>query len=90
MHFIVALIIGGIIGWIAGMVMRTEGGILWNILVGCFGSIVGRFLLGAFSGHGHLTRNPFDPRTVRCLHRRGRVAGDLQPRQAGFHPMRLG
>jgi uncharacterized membrane protein YeaQ/YmgE (transglycosylase-associated protein family) len=64
MHFIVALIIGGIIGWIAGMVMRTEGGILWNILVGCFGSIVGRFLLGAFSGHGHLTRNPFDPRTV--------------------------
>jgi len=64
MHFIVALIVGGFIGWIAGMVMRTEGGYLWNILVGCLGSILGRFLLGAFSHQGHLTQNPFDPRTI--------------------------
>jgi uncharacterized membrane protein YeaQ/YmgE (transglycosylase-associated protein family) len=64
MHFIIALVMGGIIGWIAGMVMRNEGGIIWNILVGCIGSIVGRFLLGALSNHGHLTRNPFDPMTL--------------------------
>jgi uncharacterized membrane protein YeaQ/YmgE (transglycosylase-associated protein family) len=56
MHFIIALIMGGIIGWIAGMVMRDQGGIVWNILIGCLGSIVGRFLLGAFSNHGHLTQ----------------------------------
>lgn len=64
MHFIIALIMGGIIGWIAGMVMRDRGGVLWNILIGCLGSIIGRFLLGAFSNNGHLTANPFDPATL--------------------------
>jgi uncharacterized membrane protein YeaQ/YmgE (transglycosylase-associated protein family) len=64
MHFIIALIMGGIIGWLAGMVMRDTGGIIWNILVGCVGSIVGRLLLGAFSHGGHLTQNPFDPMTL--------------------------
>jgi uncharacterized membrane protein YeaQ/YmgE (transglycosylase-associated protein family) len=64
MHFIIALIMGGIIGWIAGMVMRDQGGIIWNILIGCVGSIVGRFLLGSFSNQGHLTQNPFDPMTL--------------------------
>lgn len=64
MHFIIALIMGGIIGWLAGMIMRESGGILWNVLVGCVGSVVGRFLLGTFSDQGHLTENPFDPRTL--------------------------
>lgn len=64
MHFIIALIMGGIIGWIGGMIMRDQGGVIWNVLVGCIGSIVGRALLGAFSNHGHLTQNPFDPMTL--------------------------
>jgi len=64
MHFIIALIMGGIIGWVAGMIMRGGGGIIWNVLVGCLGSIVGRFLLGRFSDQGHLTENPFDPKTL--------------------------
>jgi uncharacterized membrane protein YeaQ/YmgE (transglycosylase-associated protein family) len=64
MHIIIALIMGGIIGWLAGLVMRDAGGIIWNIVVGCVGSVVGRFLLGAFSHNGHLTENPFDPMTL--------------------------
>jgi uncharacterized membrane protein YeaQ/YmgE (transglycosylase-associated protein family) len=64
MHFIIALIVGGIIGWIAGIIMRESGGIIWNVLIGCFGSIIGRFLLGRFSGEGHLTQNPFAPATL--------------------------
>lgn len=64
MHFIIALIMGGIVGWIAGMVMRSDGGIFWNILVGCVGSVVGRLLFGSLSGGGHLTTNAFDPRTL--------------------------
>lgn len=64
MHFIIALVMGGIIGWLAGMAMRDTGGIIWNVLVGCVGSIVGSLLLGAFSHGGHLTTNPFDPRTL--------------------------
>lgn len=64
MHFIIALIVGGIIGWLAGLVMRDSGGIIWNVLVGCVGSIVGRLILGAVSHEGHLTQNPFDPKTL--------------------------
>jgi len=64
MHFIIALIVGGIIGWIAGLIMRDGGGVIWNVLIGCLGSIVGRLILGRFSGEGHLTQNPFDPATL--------------------------
>lgn len=60
MHFIIALIMGGVVGWIAGMVMRSGGGILWNVLVGCVGSIIGRALFGAISHDAHLTAQPFN------------------------------
>jgi len=35
------LIIGGLAGWIAGMVMESRHGILTNILIGIAGSFVG-------------------------------------------------
>ena len=46
--FIIALVMGGIIGWLASIVMRTDAqqGIFLNIIVGCVGSILGRLLLG--------------------------------------------
>ena len=49
MGIILWLIVGGIVGWLASMIMRTDGqqGILLNIVVG----IVGAFLAGLiFSG----------------------------------------
>ena len=52
MGLILALIIGGIIGWLASIVMRTNAqqGILLNIVVGIIGSLIGSFLLGGFFG----------------------------------------
>ena len=52
MGLIVALIIGGIIGWLASIVMRTDAqqGIFLNIVVGIIGSLLGSFLLGGFFG----------------------------------------
>lgn len=41
-----ALIIGGVIGWIAGKLMHTRGGLLRNILLGMAGSVVGSWLAG--------------------------------------------
>lgn len=67
MDFILALIMGGIIGWLASIVMRTDAqqGIFLNIIVGCVGSILGRFLLGGFLGGGKLSKgNAFDPMTL--------------------------
>ena len=66
MDFIIALIMGGIMGWLASIVMRTDAqqGIFLNIIVGCVGSILGRFLFGSFLGGGHLRGNAFDPMTL--------------------------
>jgi uncharacterized membrane protein YeaQ/YmgE (transglycosylase-associated protein family) len=42
---IVFLIIGGVAGWLAGLVMRGGGfGLLGNIVVGVIGAFVGGFL----------------------------------------------
>ena len=49
--FIGWLIIGAIIGWIAGKVWVGHGfGLLGNILVGIVGSIVGGAIFGEFFG----------------------------------------
>jgi uncharacterized membrane protein YeaQ/YmgE (transglycosylase-associated protein family) len=49
MDLIVTLIVGGIVGWLASIVMRTNAqmGILANVLVGIVGSYLGRFLAEA-------------------------------------------
>lgn len=58
----VALVAGGIIGWMASLVMNRDAsmGVIANVLVGCAGSVVSRLLLGA----GVLTSDPFDWRTL--------------------------
>ena len=63
MGLILALIIGGIIGWLASIIMRTDAqqGILLNIVVGIVGSLLGSFLLGGFFGaDGDVISNPLD------------------------------
>ena len=47
MNFIVWLIVGGLIGWIASMIMGTneQQGMLLNIIVGIVGAFLGGLLL---------------------------------------------
>jgi uncharacterized membrane protein YeaQ/YmgE (transglycosylase-associated protein family) len=47
MGLIVLLIVGGILGWLASIVMRTDGqqGIFLNMVVGIVGALLGGFLL---------------------------------------------
>ena len=49
-----ALIIGGLAGWVASMIMKTDGsmGILMNIVVGVVGAILGNLLLPVFGIDG--------------------------------------
>ena len=63
MGLIIALIVGGVIGWLASIIMRTDAqqGILLNIVVGIVGSLLGSFLLGRFFGaDGNIMNNAFD------------------------------
>jgi uncharacterized membrane protein YeaQ/YmgE (transglycosylase-associated protein family) len=48
MGFITAIIVGGIVGWLASMVMKTNAqmGLVANVLVGIVGSSLGFWLAG--------------------------------------------
>lgn len=54
MSWIVAIIVGGIIGWLASMIMKTdrEQGLLMNIIVGVVGALLGRWIFGSLLGIG--------------------------------------
>jgi uncharacterized membrane protein YeaQ/YmgE (transglycosylase-associated protein family) len=66
MNLIIALIVGGIIGWLASIIMRTDAqqGILLNVVVGIVGSLLGGFLLGPWLGGGDLLSGAFNIRTL--------------------------
>lgn len=49
MGIIVWLIFGGLVGWIASMIMGTDAqqGVLMNVIVGIVGALIGGFIAGA-------------------------------------------
>ncbi len=57
MGIILMLIVGGILGWLASIVMRTDAqqGIFLNIVVGIVGAALGGFLLGGLIGAPPIT-----------------------------------
>ncbi len=59
MHFILWLIIGGILGWIASLIMHTDAqqGIFLNIVVGIIGAMVAGLLLTPLLGIGTINQN---------------------------------
>ncbi|HEY0855535.1 MAG TPA: GlsB/YeaQ/YmgE family stress response membrane protein [Albitalea sp.] len=61
MNFIIWLVVGGLIGWVASMLMRTDGqqGILLNIVVGIVGAFLGGWLLAPMFGTGTINQNDF-------------------------------
>lgn len=52
MGLIILLVVGGLIGWLASLVMRTDGqqGIILNIVVGIVGSVIAGFVVTPLIG----------------------------------------
>lgn len=48
MNWIITLVVGGIVGWLASIVMKTNAqmGLIANVLVGIVGSTIGFWLAG--------------------------------------------
>ena len=61
MSIIIWLIVGGFVGWLASLIMRTDGqqGILLNIVVGIIGAFLGGFLLAPLFGTGTINQGDF-------------------------------
>jgi len=61
MNFIIWLVVGGLIGWIASKIMRTDAqqGVFLNIVVGIVGSMLGGWLISPLVGAGTINQSDF-------------------------------
>ncbi len=61
MNFIIWLVIGGVIGWIASMLMKTDGqqGMFLNVVVGIVGAMLGGWLISPLVGVATINQNNF-------------------------------
>ena len=61
MNFIIWLVVGGLIGWVASMVMKTDGqqGIVLNVIVGIVGALLGGWLISPLVGVATINQNNF-------------------------------
>ena len=58
MGFIIWIIVGGIVGWLASLIMRTDAqqGVLMNIVVGIVGAVIASLIVGG----GTINSDPMD------------------------------
>ena len=61
MNFIIWLVVGGLIGWIASMIMKTDAqqGMILNVVVGIVGSMIGGWLIAPMIGAGTINQGDF-------------------------------
>ena len=61
MNFLIWLVVGGVIGWIASMIMKTDAqqGVILNVVVGIIGAMLGGWLLAPMLGTGTINSNDF-------------------------------
>jgi uncharacterized membrane protein YeaQ/YmgE (transglycosylase-associated protein family) len=61
MNLIVWLVVGGLIGWVASLIMKTDGqqGIFLNVIVGVVGAILAGWFISPMVGVGTINQNNF-------------------------------
>jgi uncharacterized membrane protein YeaQ/YmgE (transglycosylase-associated protein family) len=61
MNVLVWLVIGGFVGWVASMLMNTNGqqGIIMNVIVGIVGAVLGGWLLSGYFGSSTINQGNF-------------------------------
>ena len=60
-NLIVWLVVGGLIGWVASIIMKTNAqqGKFLNVVVGIVGAMIGGFLLSPLLGQGTINQSDF-------------------------------
>lgn len=46
LHFLIAILIGIFVGWVASMVMNRHHGLIINLIIGVIGGLIGDYLAG--------------------------------------------
>ena len=52
MNLIIWIIFGAFVGWVASSIMKSSGGLLWDILIGIVGSVLGGFIMNTLGEGG--------------------------------------
>jgi len=57
MGIVILLVVGGLIGWVASMIMRTDAqqGVLLNVVVGIVGALLAGFVVTPLIGGAPIT-----------------------------------
>ena len=81
MGFILWLVIGGIVGWLASIVMKRDGsqGIVLNVVVGIVGALLGGWLLGPVLGAPSINSGEISGGSLLVIPGRSDSARDRQP-----------
>jgi len=60
-NLIIWLVVGGVIGWLASLIMRTDAqqGIFLNVIVGIIGAALGGWLISPLVGVGSINDDAF-------------------------------
>jgi len=61
MNLLIWLLVGGILGWLASRVTKTDGqqGIILNVVVGVVGALIAGFVIAPMFGAGTINTNDF-------------------------------
>ncbi|HET9977251.1 MAG TPA: GlsB/YeaQ/YmgE family stress response membrane protein [Burkholderiaceae bacterium] len=61
MNIIIWLVVGGVIGWLASLMMKTDGqqGIILNVVVGIVGAMLGGWIISPLVGGGTINQDVF-------------------------------
>jgi len=61
MNIVIWLVVGGLIGWLASLMMKTDGqqGILLNVVVGVVGAMLGGWVLSPLFGVSTINQGDF-------------------------------
>jgi len=61
MNFVIWLVVGGLIGWVASMIMKTDAqqGVILNVVVGIVGAFIGGWLISPLVGVPTINQDAF-------------------------------
>jgi len=54
MSILIWIVFGALVGWVASMIVGSEGGLIWDVIAGIVGSLLGGWLM-SFLGKGGVT-----------------------------------
>ena len=61
MQLLIILVVGALVGWVASMIMRSGGGLLWDIVIGIAGALIAGFIFG---GGASIINAPLDVTSI--------------------------